>query len=545
MKILATVLLGPGSEAVVGDAIRSVTGRVHGFVLVESGGGETALAVARMAARAAMVAAGSPAPGRCIYDSAFFWTGDYSAARQFALDRAREAGATYALTLDPDERVELPEYVTALLEAHPEIAVWTLVDRDEGYNKERLIRCDSAARWHGRVCENVELPEGQDRGRMRGQFWELPKDEAAVTRRYERGVTEMRRMIAAGDDRYKWRRHLGSCLLGLGRREEGVAELRRARELAESDEDKAWSTFLLCEHEVIDEAFEAAQARAADGLRRHAGFLPEFGWIMAYCQFKARELQNASRWAQLVLNTPDDRTRVSFRSKNAKRGAGEILAAIHGAPEPGTVTGGTRTLRGVIVPITERFSPTMVAAVESGSYEAAEHALLAEVLTPGDRLLELGGGCGYLAVAAAQLIGAHRVTTVEADPAMEATIRATFEANGVQPKLMIGAVSRDASPRVVERAENFWSTKTRPGGTEPGLAFDELLGVFEPTVLLCDIEGGESELCGLPLPETLRAVIIEAHSYQTQKDVVAWLKGAGYELSRMMGATLSFTRKAA
>lgn len=536
MKILATVLLGPGSEAVVGDAIRSVRGRVHGFVLVESGGGTDAMQAARAAAR-------ETCPPRDVHESMFFWTGDYSAARQFALDRAREAGATYALTLDPDERVELPEYVTALLEAHPEIAVWTLVDRDEGYNKERLIRCDSAARWHGRVCENVELPEGQDRGRMRGQFWELPKDEASTQRRYERGVTEMRRMIAAGDDRYKWHRHLGSCLLGLGRRAEGVAALRRASELAESPEDKAWSTYLLCEHEVIDEAFEAAQARAADGLRRHAGFVPEFGWIMAYCQFKAGDLQNASRWAQLVLNTPEDRTRVSFRSKNAKRGAGEILAAIHGGPAK--AAGGTRTLRGVVLPITERFSPTMVAAVESGSYEAAEHALLVEVLTPGDRLLELGGGCGYLAVAAAQLIGANRVTTVEADPAMEATIRATFEANGVQPKLMIGAVSRDASPRVVERAENFWSTKTRPGGTEPGLAFDELLGVFEPTVLLCDIEGGESELCGLPLPETLRAVIIEAHSYQTQKDVVAWLKGAGYELSRMMGATLSFTRKAA
>jgi len=534
MIILATVLLGPGSEASVGDAIRSVTGRVHGFVLVESGGGADAMQAARAAALEAAY------PARHIHESTFFWTGDYSAARQFALDRAREAGATYALTLDPDERVELPEYVTALLEAHPEIAVWTLVDRDEGYHKERLIRCDSAARWHGRVCENVELPDGQDRGRMRGQFWELEKDEASTLRRYERGVKEIRAMISAGDDRYKWRRHLGSCLLGLGLRAQAVGEFRAARELAESPEDKAWSDYLLCEHEVLDEAFEAAQARAADGLRRHAGFIPEFGWIMAYCQFKAGDLQNASRWAQLVLNTPDDRTRVSFRSKNAKRGAGQILATIHGGPA--AADGGTRTLRGVVVPITERFSPRMVAAVESGVYEAAEHALLVEVLTPGDRLLELGGGCGYLAVAASLHIGADRVTTVEADPGMEATIRRTFEANGVTPQLVIGAVGRTTSPRVVETQPDFWSTKTRPGGDTPALAFEALLAEHEPSVLVCDIEGGESELCGVTLPDTLRAVIIEAHGKSRERDVVYWLEQEGYALAARRDSVMSFVR---
>lgn len=533
MKILATVLLGPGSEHAVGDAIRSVIDRVQGFCLIESGGGQAALAAAREAARAAR---------KTVHEMTFFWTGDYAAARQYALDVARAAGATYALTLDPDERVELPEYLPALLAEHPEIAVWTLRDRDEAYHKERLIRCDSDARWHGRVCENVELPDGQDRGRMRGLFWELPKDESAIQRRYERGVEETRRMIAAGDDRYKWRRHLGSCLLGLGKRAEAVAEFRRALEMAESPEDRAWCTFLLCEHEVLDEQFEAAQARAAEGLRHHAGFIPEFGWILAYCQWKAGDYQNASRWAQLVVNTPEDRTRVSFRSKNAKRGAGQILAAIHGGP--GKQDGGTRTLRGVVIPITDRFSPTMVAAVESGSYEAAEHALLAELLEPGDRLLELGTGCGYLAVAAAQIIGAENVTTVEADPEMAPTIRATFEANKLEPKLVIGAVG-DGGPRTLSRAPDFWSTSTQRGGEELSLRLDNLLAAYAPIVLLCDIEGGEAELVGTPLPPTLRAVVIEAHGPGLERDVTAWLTGEGYELAQRRGRTLCFTRKAA
>lgn len=538
MKILATVLLGPGSGAAVGDAIRSVIDRVQGFVLVESGGGSDAMQAARQAVASA-------ATRRSTDERTFFWTGDYAAARQFALDCARQQGATYALTLDPDERVELPEYLPALLEAHPEIAVWTLVDRDEHYHKERIIRCDSGARWHGRVCENVELPDGQDRGRMRGHFWEVPKDEAATTRRYERGVTETRAMIDAGDDRYKWRRHLGSCLLGLGRRKEAVAEFTRALELAESPEDRAWCTFLLCEHEVLDEAFEAAQARAADGLRRHAGFIPEFGWIMAYCQFKAGELQNASRWAQLVLNTPEDRTRVSFRSKNARRGAGEVLAAIHGGPgKAAAVAGGTRTLRGVVIPITERFSPTMVAAVESGAYEAAEHALLAELLTPGDRLLELGTGCGYLAVAAAMIIGARSVTTVEADPEMEATIRKTFEANALHPQLIIGAVG-NGRPLTVERAADFWSTTTREGGEQGSLTLAELIEDYDPSVIACDIEGGEAGICGTHLPSSVRAIVIESHGPGLERNVTAWLEAEGLERFHRAGRTLAFTRRAA
>ena len=162
MKILATVLLGPGSEKSVAGAIQSAAPRVDGFLLIESGGGDLAM----MAAIDAVIEASSAATLR-----EFGWTGSYAEARQFALDCARhvEGGCDYAVTLDPDERLELPENLRDLLQAHPEIAVWTLVDRDEGYHKERIIRCSSGARWHGRVCENVELPEAQDRGRMRGR----------------------------------------------------------------------------------------------------------------------------------------------------------------------------------------------------------------------------------------------------------------------------------------------------------------------------------------------------------------------------------------
>lgn len=329
MKILATVLLGPGSEASAPEAIASIRERVDGFVLIESGGGY-----------AAVLAASEAAAGCWCTPRTYAWTGDYSAARQCALDAAREAGADYALTLDPDERVLLEPGFREHIGALPGVDVWTLRDRDDGYFKERLVRCASAARWHGTVCENIE--GAALRGRLGGHFWELPKTPEQHRARYERGVVETAKMIASGDDRYKWHRHRGTCLMGLGLGEEALAEYRVALQMAESPEDRAWCNYLICEQLVLREDFDGARRQAGEGLAEHAGFLPEFAWIFAYTDYKRGEAggsteamlhwQNASRWAQIALNMPADKTRVSFRGKNYVRGCRNILAAVHAAP---------------------------------------------------------------------------------------------------------------------------------------------------------------------------------------------------------------------
>lgn len=526
MIILATVLLGPGTEKTVADAMASCRDAVDGFIVIESGGGRAALNA---------VLDSYKCDGKRIIKRVFAWTGSYADGRNAALDFARhiEGGCDYAVTLDPDERLDLHPRLRALLAEHPEVPAWVMADRDTGYCKERVIRCSSNARWHGLVSENLDAPT---MGKLPGHFWELPKSPEAERRRHERGVVACQKMIADGDDRFKWRRHLGSCLMALGRPQEAVEQYRAALALAQRAEDTAWVTYLICQQLVIDGDTDEARRLAAEALSSHAGFVPEFGWIFAYTDLQAGRNQNASRWAQLVLHTPDDSTRVSFRSLDAKRGAQQILASLHGTHTP------LRSLRGVSLPITDRYSPAMVAAVESGQYERVEHGLLGDLLQAGDRLLELGAGCGYLATAAAKLLGSDSVVTVEADPEMEATIRRTFLANDVSPRLLVGAVARDASPRQVLRAENFWSTQTRLGGSAPSLPLGNLLRDEKPTVLLCDIEGGEGDLCGEPLPESLRAVVIETHSEDLDRQVTGWLTAQSYRLTESVERTRVFQR---
>lgn len=327
MLIVATVLLGPGSETTVADAIKSLAPLVDGFVLIESGGGDAALDAA---------CAEIPPGLRRVFHP-YAWQGDYGAARQFALDCARAFGADYAITLDPDERLELPPSYRETIAALPGVDIWNVVDRQEGYFKERILRCASPARWHGIVCENVD--GDCTRHRLEGSFWELPKTEDQLRRRYERGVIETAKMISAGDNRYKWHRHRGTCLMGLGLRDEALAEYRVALNLAESAEDRAWCRYLICEQLVLRDQFEAARELAGQGLSDHAGFLPEFAWILAFTDYRLGEhageaehhqrWQNASRWAQIALNMPRDKTRVSFRGKNYLRGCRSLLATIH------------------------------------------------------------------------------------------------------------------------------------------------------------------------------------------------------------------------
>ncbi len=329
MNICCTVLLGPGSEAHVRNAIASAREHVDGFMLIESGGGEPALQAALGACVGAMAT---------IRD--FRWTGSYAEARQFALDacRSMDGGCDYALTLDPDERLQLAPGFRELVERHPEADVWILPDRDTGYFKERLIRCDTEAFWHGQVCEFLDGREVAG-SRLPGHFWELPKDEGGERRRWERGVVACTAMIDAGDDCYRWRRHRGTCLMGLGRQTEARQDYEAALPLALNSHETAWMRYLLCEQYVLEGRATEARELAARGLADHAGFIPEFGWILAYTDQEANP-QNASRWAQLVTQAPSDRTRVGFRGQRCKQGARQLLQALHGAqpeelPRPG------------------------------------------------------------------------------------------------------------------------------------------------------------------------------------------------------------------
>lgn len=334
MRIVATTLLGPGCGPKLPGAFDSVRDLVDAYVVVESGGGGDALQAAYDAAGAVPV----------VPVSRYVWDANYGRARQHALDMAAsEAGADWALTLDPDERVSLgdPATVRAGIEAHPEVVVWEAKHALENYPKERLISCHAEGEWVGRSCEYYERI---GKTGMAGTFDELPHDEAHMVDRFERGVANMKLEMQEHPDDPRWPRHMAACLSGLGQKEEALHYMQQARDLFAAQgypEQASWSEFQIAELFVGLERLDDAFDEASRGLARHAGLLPEHGSVLAFVEYRRsfdeerskavrrEHLQNAARWSQLVIGCPDDKTRRWFKSPHCRHNATEVFRSIY------------------------------------------------------------------------------------------------------------------------------------------------------------------------------------------------------------------------
>ena len=123
-----------------------------------------------------------------------------------------------------------------------------------------------------------------------------------------------------------------------------------------------------------------------------------------------------------------------------------------GPPPP---MGSTVTVDGIVMRIDPRLSEFNVRKLASGRHTRHERDLLARALKPDDRVLELGGGIGMVAIECARRIGADRVTSYEANPELESLIRENYALNGVEPDLRMAMVGPEAGSRTFHLAERF------------------------------------------------------------------------------------------
>lgn len=181
-------------------------------------------------------------------------------------------------------------------------------------------------------------------------------------------------------------------------------------------------------------------------------------------------------------------------------------------------------VNGIALEIPESvLSAPLCAALAEGRYESAEARAVALNLAPGDRVLELGAGAGYLSVQIARRIGAANLLSVEAHPGMAAVIRANLARNGVSGvEVLEGAVvpdDHDAAVIDFHPAPAFWASSLSPaepvraldGVAVPALRLGDLLRRHAPDTVIIDIEGGEELLFDAPWPGHVRLVIIEIH----------------------------------
>ena len=300
--IVATVLLGPGSEATVGDAIKSCTHQVDAFLFIESGGGGNAAETALTAVEGT---------GKAVHLRHMAWPNDYGKAREHCLELARDLGYEWAVTLDPDERLHICGLRDALA-SDPECDVWVATFQGpDGYHKPRAIRLTNPEiHWWGLAHEELHAPQYQRA--LSGHFDELEKTPADFLERARRGVETMAKMTELEPKKARWWRHMGECYLSLQKPEKALEAFSTMAEVATNRLEQGWAEYRVIYLGIATGKYwtDTARGFVATSILMFPEFLREFGWLACHLAQLRGEWDQAADWARIVLATPIPRSRL-------------------------------------------------------------------------------------------------------------------------------------------------------------------------------------------------------------------------------------------
>jgi len=183
------------------------------------------------------------------------------------------------------------------------------------------------------------------------------------------------------------------------------------------------------------------------------------------------------------------------------------------------------TVKGIELELPKALAvPRIVEKLEKGQYEGFEARAARKRVKPGHKVLELGGGMGYLGSVCSAITGGRNVVTVEANPDMVKVIRANLDRNGHEAATVLhGAVAGDdaeGETLVFRQDKAFWgsSIASESDGEStdnlvevPLLKIGALLKQYTPDVVIMDIEGGEQHLFAEPWPKHVGFLMMELH----------------------------------
>lgn len=282
-ELLVSVTLSDNRESEISDALKSVVSRVDRVILVDTG------ITDRTAERARAVA------GKKLTVVPHRWV-DYAAARNAALAAAREAGATWILIVDSDERLDFGsiDLRAALRAARADIL--TVPAADNVYDKPRFVRASAAnVRFYGPTHEALL---GGSQAFLAGVvFDELPKTDQVLARKFSRDVDVLLDFIAENEGDPRWWMYLGQSLEGLGKKVRAAEAYRRCVELRRVGDEAAWAAYRQADMLYQLGRHEEAIAAAARGLGANPLFA-ECAWMAAVVALKLGRREQAVMWAR-------------------------------------------------------------------------------------------------------------------------------------------------------------------------------------------------------------------------------------------------------
>ena len=285
---LASTTLSANSANIIEEALRSVVSWVDWCLVIDTGVTDDTLTRARAVA------------GEKLVVRSFPWQNDFSAARNFALDAAHELGASWAVTVDTDERIELRgDDLRATLAGMSE-GVLLVFDEQRTYKKERCFRLPMPERYAGPTHESFASYKVGTRSAEKAVFRELPKSADEAKKKFERDVAILEPYVRKHPKDPRWHYYLGESLKNLDRHAEAVRAYDVCQALKGWNEESAWACYRAAECLCRLNRFAEAVERCALGLARHAG-VAELAWLAAFAAYQAGDAAQAVYWARLSV----------------------------------------------------------------------------------------------------------------------------------------------------------------------------------------------------------------------------------------------------
>lgn len=283
--MIVSVTIANNREAEIADAVRSVVDHVDRVLLIDTGITDQTAVIAK-----------EIAGGKFVKFSTR-WV-DYSTARNTGLEVARGLGATWAIIVDSDERINVGSFNLRAALSIPDMDILMIESVDGHYPKEKIIRAKSDVRYVGPTHETVIGDKA--RATLLGvTFSELPKSPEQLALKFSRDVRLLTDYVSKNPDDPRWWYYLGASYEGVGDRTLAAGAFGQCVERRKTGNEAAWAAYKQAEQLFMLDRFDEAIAAAARGLAANATFA-ECAWIAAVSASRVNRNDQAIAWARIA-----------------------------------------------------------------------------------------------------------------------------------------------------------------------------------------------------------------------------------------------------
>ena len=202
-------------------------------------------------------------------------------------------------------------------------------------------------------------------------------------------------------------------------------------------------------------------------------------------------------------------------------------------------------------------TPPIAAALRANRYEAEEAAEIPAIVMPGDVVLEIGAGIGFISTLVSRQPNVAKIIAVEANPALMPYMARLHAENGVERVQRLNAVlsNSGAHAAIFYQRRDFWMGSLAEGPepyetavSVPVVNLDDFIATHGVTLIICDIEGAESWLFGDADLGGVDRIYLELHDHITGLSGIAKLftdmgaRGFTYDPRHSSSAIILFRR---